>query len=175
ASALLNQYRFKLTLLWASPILAILLLALGYFVFIERWLYMRLAPAATIERIYQNLYRLGRPLAGKHRQAETAHEFTDRLIHKIEETKIRSGLAKLFASTQNDINQLTNIYYASLFSQHQTEKTDAIKAFKTWKHLRLRIIIARLNVFLTRIILNAAKNLRRNKRDSAVVVSSSSD
>ncbi|MDQ3007144.1 MAG: DUF3488 and transglutaminase-like domain-containing protein, partial [Chloroflexota bacterium] len=153
ASALLNQYRFKMTLLWASPILAIFFLALGYFVFIERWLYMRLAPATAIERIYQNLYRLGRPLAGKHRQAETAYEFTDRIIHEIEETKKRSGLAKLFASTQNDVELLTNIYYASLFSQHQTEKMDAIKAFKTWKHLRLRIIIARLTVFLTHVIL----------------------
>ncbi|MEO5886594.1 MAG: transglutaminase-like domain-containing protein, partial [Anaerolineales bacterium] len=175
ASALLNQYRFKLTLLWASPILAILFLSLGYFVFIERWLYMRLTPAATIERIYQNLYRLGRPLAGKYRQAETAYEFTDRLIHKLEETKKRSGFAKLFASTQNDVEKLTNFYYASLFSQHQTERNDASTAFDIWKHLRLRIIIARLNVFLAHIILNTTKNLRRNKRDSSVVVSPPAD
>jgi len=72
ASTLLNQYRFKMTLLWTSPIIAILFLALGYFIFIERWRYMRLAPATTIERIYQNL-TVGRPLAGKYRQAETAY------------------------------------------------------------------------------------------------------
>ncbi len=175
ASALLNQYRFKMTLLWASPIIAILFLSLGYFIFIERWLYMRLAPAAAIERIYQRLYGLGRPLAGKYAQAETAYEFTDRLIHKIEETQKSSGLAKLFASTQNDIEQLTNIYYASLFSQHKTEKNDAQTAFNTWRHLRLRLIVARAHVFLTRVIQSGAKNLRPNKRDSTVVVSSSSD
>jgi hypothetical protein len=174
-SALLNQYRFKMTLLWASPIIAILFLSLGYFIFIERWLYMRLAPAMAIERIYQRLYGLGRPLAGKYAQAETAYEFTARLIHKIEETKKRTRLAKLFASTQNDIEQLTNIYYASLFSQHQTEKTDAITAFNTWKHLRLRLMIARANIFLTRVILSAAKNLRRNRRDSSVAASAPSE
>ena len=148
ASALLNRYRFKVTLLWASPIIALLFLFLGYFIFIERWLYMRLAPAVAIERIYQKLYGLGRPLAGKHTQAETAYEFTDRLIHKIEETKKRSRLAKLFTAAQHDVDRLTNIYYSSLFSRHQTERNDALAAFNTWKHLRLRLMIARINVIV---------------------------
>lgn len=146
ASALLNQYRFKMTLLWASPIIAILFLSLGYFMFVERWLYMRLAPETAIERIYQKLYGLGRPLAGKHTQAETAYEFTDRLIHKIEVTKKRSRLAKLFTRTQNDVEQLTNIYYASLFRQPQPEKNDALVAFDTWKYLRIRLMVARINI-----------------------------
>jgi len=174
ASALLNQYRFRITLLWVSPIIAILFLSLGYFIFIERWLFLRLVPAAAIERIYQNLYVLGRPLAGGRMQAETAYEFTNRLIPKIEETKKRSGLAKLFSNSQNDIEQLTNIYYASLFSRHQTEKADAIQAFKTWKRLRLRIIIARVHVLLARLILSTSKNFRRHHRDSAISLGSPS-
>ena len=171
ASALLNQYRFKITLLWVSPILAILLLSLGYFVLIERWLYMQLAPTTAIERIYQKLYRLGRPLAGKQTQAETAYEFTGRLIHKIEKMKKGSKLAKLFTKAQHDIDRLTDIYYASLFSRPQTEKNDALAAFSTWKYLRLRLMVARANVFLTRVILRVAENLRRNKRDSAIATS----
>jgi transglutaminase-like putative cysteine protease len=174
-STLLNQYRFKMTLLWASPFLVLLFLSFGYFIFIERWLYMRLAPAAAIERIYQKLYELGRPLAGKYTQAETAYEFTERLIHRIEETKKRTRFAKFFANTQSDIERLTNIYYASLFSQYQSKKNDALTAFNTWKHLRPRLMIARLKIFLTRIVLSVTKNLRRNKRDSAVVTSIPSD
>ena len=168
ATALLHQYRFKITLLWTAPIFAILFLSLGYFIFIERWLFLRLVPAAAIERIYQTLYVLGRPLAGKRIQAETAQEFTDRLIHKIEETKKRSRLANLFSNSENDIELLTNIYYASLFSRHQTEKADAIRALKTWKRLRIRIIIARMSVFLARLILSTSKNFRRHHRDSAI-------
>jgi transglutaminase-like putative cysteine protease len=174
ASALLNQYRFKITLLWASPILAILFLSLGYFIFIERWLFLRLVPAAAIERIYQNLYVLGRPLAGKRRQAETAYEFTDRLIHKIDQTKKISRLANFFSDSENDVELLTNIYYASLFSRHQTEKADAIRALKTWKRLRIRIIIARMSVFLARLILSTSKNFRRHHRDSAISLGSPS-
>ena len=174
-STLLNQYRFKMTLLWASPFLVLFFLSLGYLILIERWLYMRLAPAVAIERIYQKLYELGRPLAGKYTQAETAYEFTERLIHRIEETKKRTRFAKFFANTQSDIERLTNIYYASLFSQYQTKKNDALTAFNTWKHLRPRLMIVRLKIFLTRIVLTVTKNLRRNKRDSAVVTSIPSD
>ena len=174
-STLLNQYRFKMTLLWASPFLVLFFLSLGYLILIERWLYIRLAPAVAIERIYQKLYELGRPLAGKYTQAETAYEFTERLIHRIEETKKRTRFAKFFANTQSDIERLTNIYYASLFSQYQTKKNDALTAFNTWKHLRPRLMIVRLKIFLTRIVLTVTKNLRRNKRDSAVVTSIPSD
>ena len=138
------------------------------------WLFLRLVPAAAIERIYQALYVLGRPLAGKRRQAETAYEFTDRLIHQIEETRKRSRLAKLFSNSENDIELLTNIYYASLFSQHQTEKADVIRALKTWKRLRIRILIARMSVFLVRIILSTSKNFRPQHRDPEISLGSPS-
>ena len=153
ASALLNQYRTEMVLIWLSPIVGIIFLAILYFIVIERWLYMRLSPAKAIERIYRSLYRLGRPLAGERAQAETASEFSDRLSHKLEEASQRSKLTKLFAETKNDMDQLTNIYYTSLFSQRHTQKKDAVIAFNTWKQLRMRLIIARV-----------ASRLNRNKR-----------
>ena len=142
ASALLNRYRTEIALIWISPIVALFVLAFLYFVFIERWLYMRLSPAAAIERIYRRFYRLGRPLTGERTQGETAYEFAIRLVEKLQEIMQRSLFTKLFAKAQNDIELLTNLYYVSLFSQNQTQKNDAIRAVNIWKQLRLRLIVA---------------------------------
>lgn len=144
ASALLNRYRTEIALIWISPIVALFVLAFLYFAFIERWLYMRLSPATAIERIYRRFYRLGRPLVGERIQAETAYEFRIRLAHKIQEIIQRSRFPKLFTKVQNDIELLTNIYYVSLFSQSETQKSDVMRAFIIWKQLRLRLMVARL-------------------------------
>ncbi|HLF72819.1 MAG TPA: transglutaminase domain-containing protein, partial [Anaerolineales bacterium] len=68
---LLNRFRIEMLLYWLSPFAIILLSLLLYFTWIERWLYMRLAPATAVEKMYHQLYRLGRPLAGERTQAET--------------------------------------------------------------------------------------------------------
>ena len=143
ASALLNRFRTEMILIWLSPFVAILFLVLLYFTLIERWLYMRLLPAIAIERIYRRLYRLGRPLVSQHVVGETAFEFSNRLIFKIEQTIGKSRFTKLFAETKNEIDNLTNIYYVSLFSGQHTQKNDSLRAFNTWKQLRLRVMIAR--------------------------------
>ena len=152
ASALLNRYRTELALIWISPVVVLFLLAFLYFAIIERWWYLRLSPALAIERLYRRLYRLGRPLAGDRTRAETAHEFSDRLINKIKDIAQLRRFAKLFARAQDDVDLLTNLYYLSLFSGQHTQKKDAIRAFNTWKQLRLSLMIARV-----------ASRLKRNK------------
>ena len=152
ASALLNRFRVERILIWISPIIAIFFLSFVYFALIERWIYMRLSPELAIERIYRRLYRLGRPLAGERAPAETAREFSDRLMDKIREIMQQSRFAKLFTRTQDDVNLLTSIYCVSLFSRQNTQKKDAVAAFNTWKNLRLRLMIARV-----------ATGLKRNK------------
>jgi transglutaminase-like putative cysteine protease len=144
ASTLLNRYRTELLLVWLSPVIVIFLIALLYFTVIERWYYMRLSPKAAIERIYQRLYHFGRPLVGHSIRGETAFEFSNRLNHKIDEVKHRTTYTNLFHKIKNDVNELTNIYYLSLFSQQHTHRKDAIAAFNTWEKLRLRLMIARL-------------------------------
>ena len=153
ASALLNRYRRELILIWASPVIVLFFITLLYFTVIERWYYMRLSPEKAIERIYQRLYRFGRPLVGHRVGGETAFEFSNRLNNKLDEVQRRSGYTKIFYKIKNEIDGLTNIYYISLFSQQHTQKQDAVVAFNTWKRLRLRLIatrvIARLNKFKT--------------------------
>ena len=151
ASALLNRYRTEIIFIWTSPVIAILFLSLIYLLFIERWWYMHLSPVTAIERIYRRLYRLGRPLVGERAGAETAFEFANRLNHKIDEIKYRSKYTSIFTKIKNDIDQLTDIYYVSLFSQHHTQKKDAITAFKAWKQLRLRLMIARVTARLNKV------------------------
>ena len=146
ASDLLHRFRLVKAIYWLSPIAGILVFLLFYFTLVERWWFMRLAPEIAIEGMYRRLYRLGRPLAGERARAETAREFTQRLIDKVLEIKERSRFRKLFSGARQDIELLTGLYQDMLFSRHSIHKNDSRRAFNTWKHLRLRLIIARINV-----------------------------
>ena len=146
AKRLLYRFFLETAMYWLSPIAAILILALIYFTLIERWLYLRLAPATAIEKIYRNLYRSGRTLAGERTKAETAHEFMQKLVHKMNTLGERSPFTKLFISTQQDIELLTELYQATLFTHHKIQKKEARTAWDTWKRLRLRLWLAHLNV-----------------------------
>jgi len=145
ASNLLTRFRIENISAWILPIIWVFLLAILYFVVIERWWYLRSTPGTAVERIYQRLYRLGRPLAGEHSNSETAYEFMQKLNGRIDKLKVASSWKRLYVSTQRDVRLLTNAYQASLFKQHQTNKDDASLALQTWKHLRWRLILARFN------------------------------
>ncbi len=154
-SNLLTRFRLERLSTWILPLVWVVLLVVIYFVMIERWLYLRLAPAIAIERIHQRLYRLGRPLAGQRDQAETAHEFMQKLNNKLEEIKRGSRIKKLFITTQRDVRLLTNIYQTSLFKEYQTNRNDVKLALQTWKHLRWRLIVAQIGLYI--------KNIRTKK------------
>ena len=144
ASQLLNRFRLETAIYWLSPLVLILLLLLLYFTLIEQWLYMRLAPALAIEKVYRRLYRLGRPLAGERARAETAYEFMQKLLSEIDRIGQGSRSKKLFSSVQKDIELLTDMYQDTLFSRNELQKNDARIALNTWKHLRLRLMVARM-------------------------------
>lgn len=153
AERLLHRFRLEKAIYWSSPLMIGLLLCILYFTLIERWWYLRLAPATAVEKMYRSLYRLGRPLAGERARAETAYEFMQKLVNGIDKLKERSRFAKLFSGAQQDIELLTDMYQDVLFSHNNTQKQAARKALHTWKHLRLRLLIARGHALLK-------KNLR---------------
>jgi transglutaminase-like putative cysteine protease len=146
ARELLNRFRLEKAIYLLSPIAGIFVLLLFYLAVIESWVYLRLAPELAIEKIYRGLYRLGRPLAGKRTRAETAYEFKQKLINRIEAVSKHSVFPKLLFSAQNDIEVLTQLYQATLFSHTHVQKNDAKKALKVWKHLRTRLLMTRINV-----------------------------
>jgi len=159
---LLNRFRMEKTIDLVAPIAIIFLSLLLYFTVIERWRYLRLAPALAIEKIVRKLYRQGRSLAGERTRAETAYEFKQKLVEQMNTMGKKSIVKRLLLSSQNDIESLTDLYQATLFRQNNIQKNDVKKALKAWKHLRVCLLIARMNAFVVDRILNEAKNLFRH-------------
>ncbi len=164
ATRLLNRFRLEQLLYWLSPIAALLFGSILYFAVIERWLYLRLAPAAAVEKIYHRLYRLGRPLAGERTRAETAQEFMGKLIDSISALRGRSRFTKSLSSAQQDIESLTHIYQGTLFAHHNIHKQDTERALNIWKRLRLRLLLARLHVVASERWSSAAKRRIETER-----------
>ena len=149
-----EKFLFKLTstdvLYWISPFVVALLLVVLYFAVFERFWVLNRAPASAIAILYHRYYRMGRPLAGARTGAETASEFTSRLIHKIDEISVRSRRVQISRSIKEDVQQLTKLYLLSVFSNHSIEKGDARKAFDLWKRLRLQLWLTRLKGYFRR-------------------------
>ncbi|MBK9926960.1 MAG: transglutaminase domain-containing protein [Anaerolineales bacterium] len=155
ALGLLTLFRFEKILTWIAPFAGVVILVLLYFILVERWLYLRLAPAITIDRIYQRFYRAGRPLAGQWIHAETSSEFLRKLSNTITELGTRSRFVRSFEKTIVNANLLTELYHSSLFVSHQTQKQDAHIAWQTWKRLRIQLFFTRLYMYsrqITKII-----------------------
>jgi hypothetical protein len=149
---LLALFRFEKILTWISPFAGIAIPVLLYFVLIERWLYLRLAPVTAIEHIYQNFYRAGRPFAGQWVHAETSSEFLFKLNNTIAELGSQSRFERSFKKAIVNANSLTELYHSSLFTLHQTQKQDAQTAWQTWKHLRIQLFFVRLFMYSRQII-----------------------
>lgn len=174
ASELLLRFRLARVTSLGLPVALILFGLTLYYVWIERWRYLRLAPAEAIERIYRKLYRFGRPLVGERTKAETAHEFMQKLIQKMNTISAHSRVAAMVHNAQRDIEALTDLYQDSLFAESNIQKQDIRKAVNAWKRLRLKLFIARLGSSLNYVIprsrVAATKNLHHNERDSSAVV-----
>jgi hypothetical protein len=136
----------------------IILLALAlYYGIIERIWYSSLAPATAIERIYKNLYRTGRPLTGIQNHSETANEFANRLIQRLNEYRSTSRVKGLFVVPHSEIAELTGMYNAVLFRDVSTRKDDFDHAWKTWKRIRWALWRARM-------ITSSQRSRRRKKQ-----------
>ena len=144
ATEMLTRFRMERILLWSSPLLVFLAGVIIYFVVIERWLVLRLIPQAALDNIYQRFYRAGRPLAGDWVHAETSSEFLQKFLSAIERVQHRSRYKKLSADVRVNAIHLTNLYHASLFFDHQTNKHEAASAWKLWKRLGRQLFYIKL-------------------------------
>jgi hypothetical protein len=102
--------------------------------------------------LHRRYYRLGRPLAGNRTRAETAYEFLDKLLNKVNELREGSSFIKIVSALESDAITLTNIYHTTLFTDHCIEKQDAYIAWHSWRRLRWRLLFARLFFHVKRII-----------------------
>ena len=143
ASELLTRFRLERILLWTSPLIGIIVIALVYFVLIERWLYLRLPPEKAIDRIYQSFYLAGRPLAGQWTHAETSSEYLQKLLGKLNGIEKHSRFVKLLERLKDNAKALTDLYHRTLFVDHQADKKDARTAWRAWVRLRRQLYITR--------------------------------
>ncbi|HJQ13994.1 MAG TPA: transglutaminase-like domain-containing protein, partial [Anaerolineales bacterium] len=155
ANRLLNRFRIETLLYWLSPFAILFLALVFYTLWIEPWLYLRMPPVTAIEKIYRQLYSLGRPLAGERTKAETAYEFMEKLVLQISILRQRARFTTYLSRARQDVQSLTGIYQGSMFTHHMLDQNDVRTALHTWKHLRLRLLIARIHVFLQRIFSQA--------------------
>jgi len=132
-----------------ASILLVLILLFLYYAVLERIIFMTLKPQAAIEKLFQRYYRLGRPLAGELQRAETAYEFTNKLIFKLEDVYIDSN-SSLLINARTVLMQFTKIHQLSLFSNHNVNKDDIRLAFQYWKQLRRYLILSRIRNFFQR-------------------------
>jgi transglutaminase-like putative cysteine protease len=144
ASDLLTRFRLERAIYLLLPLLIVIALAWLYFAVIEKWWYLRLAPAGAITRIYHKFYRAGRPFAGAHTPAETSQEFVIRLKRRLGEEGRASRFNHLFDQIQNKADSLTNAYHNALFRDQQMHREDSRITLQTWKILRWQILLARL-------------------------------
>jgi transglutaminase-like putative cysteine protease len=126
--------------------LVLLLFALRiYFGVIEPLFFARMAPVAAIEILYQRLYRSARPLAGKRTRAETAYEFTNKVIRNIQ--LINLAFPRPQQMLKEDVNKLAAIYQTALFSDHDIDDRDVKHALNIWKRLRWSLMVERTRYF----------------------------
>ena len=151
ASRLLNRFRLEMLAYWVSPFAILFFALVLYFLWIEPWLYMRMPPATAVEKMYRQLYRLGRSLAGERTKAETAYEFMEKLNTQTNTIRERSRFTAYLFHIQRDVKSLTDVYQNSMFAPHIMSKNDVRTALNTWKQLRLRLLAARIHVSMQRI------------------------
>ena len=148
-SRLLSHFRLNRILIWTMPILGFLSIILAYFVFIEKWMYLRLIPETAIEQIYQRFYQIGRPLAGEWVSAETSSEYLTKLMDNVDRIKFPSnGFPDFVDKFNDDATALTDLYQSMLFTDHQITKQDAKITWGLWIRLRWQVYIARFNLFI---------------------------
>lgn len=160
ASELLTRFRVERILLWSSPLIVILTLAIIYYTLIERWLILRLAPAIAIDRVYQRFYRAARPLAGAWTRAETSSEFLRKVTFNLAGLQKRTRYKRLAENIHANAHLLTDLYHSSLFEDRATQKDDAVTAWDTWGRLRKQLFNSKLLLKLANI------NQTISKKDS---------
>jgi transglutaminase-like putative cysteine protease len=145
-----EKFFFKLTntgiLYWLSPLGVALLLVILYFLFFERLWIVNRSPAIAITYMFRRYYRMGRPLVGAPTRAETATEFTSKLIQKLDEIHSRKERVRPY---KEEAQQLTQTYLKSLFSNHSPDRGEIKQAFGIWKRLRRRLLVTRFGSFIT--------------------------
>ena len=148
ATRLIHRFHLESAIFWILLVAGTAVILILYSVMIDPLQYLRHSSSDAIVHMYRRLYRLGRPLAGEQTRAETAWEFASRLIEKIDKINEESRFTNLLCRLREDVAMMTDLYHSALFVDHRIQKQDARRTWQIWKHLRWRLLFARLLLFL---------------------------
>jgi hypothetical protein len=119
--------------------IALLGLGLVLWLAMDGWRLRRLAPEATIDRIYSRLYHHSRRLGLSARSSDTPHEMAYRWQEKfaVFEEERRSGAT--WQKTNQEIQWLIGVYVQRRYSPRRPDAAIQKQAIQTWARLRLRL------------------------------------
>jgi hypothetical protein len=112
----------------------------------DLWWLRHTPPAATVARLYRRLQRYGVRLALPIMVGATPFEFSDVLIAQINHLAQPSRWgARLLAPASREIEQLTGLYVAGIYSGHKFGEIEQSHAVQSWRRLwwRLGLMVMR--------------------------------
>jgi len=104
----------------------------------------RLDPARALQLLYRRLRLIARPLIGIASRDQTVHQYASTLIARLTSISARPRLQNWFSPSQNEIDQLTELYSQSLFAPSPLTHADVVSAAKIWSRLRWRLLLANI-------------------------------
>jgi transglutaminase-like putative cysteine protease len=124
---------------------ALFLLVCGLFWIGYDVLYLsRISPSQTIQLLYKRLRRLAHPIAGITSRDQTAHSYAFILIQNLSALDMPFRLKNWLMPSQQEINQLTELFSCCLFAPSPSTREEANDAIKIWSRLRWRLMLANI-------------------------------
>ena len=129
---------FRKALWYSLPVGLVLLAWMVYQV--DLGLLRRKEPSAALASIYQRLYRLGGRLILNAEGWLTPYEFEANLREVLQDTRVRFAGVGQAPELAEKIHFLTRLYVLALYSPRSLAVEDHLKAVKTWKLIRWKLL-----------------------------------
>jgi hypothetical protein len=144
----ITAYRGRIKWAWGLGIGGGLLLLAGSLILAwslaDVWRLRRLPPAAAVAALYRRLYRYGSWLGVLSRAGTTPHEFTATVTRRLGALAESRRLGRFLSSAAGEMGLLTDLCIRALYSLHQPQAGDQVRAIQAWGRLRRRMWLARL-------------------------------
>ena len=101
-------------------------------------------PIQTITKIYQHVYRLGRPLLGETSRVHTPLTFARALASRLEISPRPNALRNLIAAAPAELSSLTELYIRAIYSPTPPTREETREAIRMWRNLSWRMRLLRI-------------------------------
>ena len=131
--------------LWSMIFLLGLLVstAMGWLVG-DTWRLQRKTTPALLEALYSRLYRFGEHLQKPPEPQNTPLEFSATLKNHFTQLTDTRNMATPLSGMGRETQKIIKLYTISIYSQGKPGQSEKNQAIRSWKRLRLRLLLARL-------------------------------